>query len=186
MLIDAIGLVTIILLSSARLSQVFNGEGWAFPLLFHSILAVILLLIHRKSTSTTNLWKKLIAWISAFLPLGMRISGEVSPAIQGLSVLGVVFSLWGLISLGRSFDIGPADRGLVQEGPYRFLRHPIYTGELFSVAVVALAEMTLWNGLILLVLVITLIARIIWEERIINGYPVYANKVRNRLVPGIW
>lgn len=186
MLVDAFGIFIIALMSAARLAQVVDGEWWALPLLIHSLLAAILLILHNKPSKQTSVMKKLVAWISAFLPLTMRISGDVSFFIRILAFMGVVFSIWGLISLGRSFDVVPSDRGLVQEGPYRFIRHPIYTGELFSVIVMLVADISLWNGLILLLLVLTLIARIIWEEEIITGYSVYASKVRNRLVPGIW
>lgn len=186
MMIDSLGLIVIILLSSARLAQVVEGEWWSLPLLCHSLLAVILLLLHKKPFRATPVWKKLVAWLSAFLPLLMRVSGDISPLVQLLSFVGVALAMWGLLSLGKAFDIVPADRGLVQEGPYRYIRHPIYTGELFSVAVVGLARGTGWNMLILLMLVVTLITRIMWEEEIISNYPAYAGKVRTRLVPGIW
>jgi len=186
MLLDALGLILIALLSSARLAQVFNGEVWAFPLLFHSLLAVILLLLHNKTTATTQVWKRLIAWGSAFMPLAMQLHAPVPLVIQLMSLSGVIFSLWGLWCLGRSFDIVPADRGLVQKGPYRFLRHPIYAGELFSVAIMGLVEISVWNILVLLLLVLTIVMRISWEEKIIKGYPVYANQVQSRLLPGIW
>ena len=38
----------------------------------------------------------------------------------------------GKITLGRSFGVVPANRGVVVGGPYNFVRHPIYTGYLIT------------------------------------------------------
>lgn len=60
--------------------------------------------------------------------------------------LGIAFSTWGIISLGRSFGIFVAVRTVVLRGPYRFVRHPMYCGYivgslglLFAEASIALA-----------------------------------------------
>ncbi|MGH2490734.1 MAG: methyltransferase family protein [Candidatus Limnocylindria bacterium] len=49
----------------------------------------------------------------------------------GLSVLGVAFSLWSIVTLGRHYDLVlevHADHELVRRGPYALVRHPVYTG----------------------------------------------------------
>lgn len=48
-----------------------------------------------------------------------------------LSVLGVGFSLWAIVTLGRHYDLVLEvhdDHELVQRGPYALVRHPVYTG----------------------------------------------------------
>jgi len=48
-----------------------------------------------------------------------------------LTVLGIVFALWALATIGRHFDLEievHEDHELVRSGPYAFVRHPIYTG----------------------------------------------------------
>ena len=48
-----------------------------------------------------------------------------------LIVLGVAFALWAIATLGRHYDLEleiHRDHELVRTGPYRFVRHPIYTG----------------------------------------------------------
>jgi protein-S-isoprenylcysteine O-methyltransferase Ste14 len=48
-----------------------------------------------------------------------------------LIVAGVAFALWAIVTLGRHYDLVPEvhqDHELVRAGPYRLVRHPIYTG----------------------------------------------------------
>jgi protein-S-isoprenylcysteine O-methyltransferase Ste14 len=42
--------------------------------------------------------------------------------------VGAALSLWGVLSLGKSFGIFVSVRKVVLHGPYRFVRHPIYLG----------------------------------------------------------
>jgi protein-S-isoprenylcysteine O-methyltransferase Ste14 len=100
--------------------------------------------------------------------------------------LGLAFSLWALWTLRRSFGIAPADRGLIKGGPYRIMRHPAYAGELVSVVAFVLGSFFAVNIVIVVVLIVSLILRLLQEERVIQGYSDYAGDVRWRLVPGLW
>jgi hypothetical protein len=181
-----IGISLMILLSSARLTQVLAGHWWSLPLLAHSLLAAILLILHGKPSRDSSIFKQLLAWCSALLPLTIQIGPDLPLASRLGSLAGIALSLWGLFSLGRAFDIVPADRGLVVRGPYRFMRHPIYAGELLSVFCMSINFLTLWNGIALVLLAFTLVWRIRWEEAIISKYADYARQVNFRLIPGVW
>jgi protein-S-isoprenylcysteine O-methyltransferase Ste14 len=48
-----------------------------------------------------------------------------------LVVVGIAFALWAIATLGRHYDLEleiHRDHELVRAGPYRFVRHPVYTG----------------------------------------------------------
>jgi protein-S-isoprenylcysteine O-methyltransferase Ste14 len=48
-----------------------------------------------------------------------------------LSVVGVAFSLWAILALGRHYDLVlevHEDHELVRRGPYALVRHPVYSG----------------------------------------------------------
>jgi protein-S-isoprenylcysteine O-methyltransferase Ste14 len=71
---------------------------------------------------------------------------EVPPAVAwvgvALSVLGVAFSLWAIVTLGRHYDLVlevHEDHELIRRGPYALVRHPVYTGLALHFAGVCLA-----------------------------------------------
>jgi len=82
--------------------------------------------------------------------------------------LGLGFSMWGRIAIGRNWSATVTvkeDHELVRKGPYRFVRHPIYTGLLlgFIGTAVALAE---WRGVLAVAIVfIALWRKLKMEER---------------------
>jgi protein-S-isoprenylcysteine O-methyltransferase Ste14 len=186
MMMTWIGIALMTILSSARLAQVLVGNWWSLPLLAHSLLAAILLVMHGRAAKDAPAWQEGVAWASALLPLAVQMTAEVPWLVRVISLVGMLYSVWGLVSLGRAFDIVPADRGLVTHGPYRFMRHPIYAGELFSVLVMGISQPSIWNVLVMAALAFTLVLRIRWEEKIIGGYARYARVVNFRLIPGVW
>jgi len=52
------------------------------------------------------------------------------------------FSVWGLWYLRGSFSITAEARRLVTGGPYRWIRHPMYLGEIASAMVVAVFRLS--------------------------------------------
>ena len=106
-----------------------------------------------------------------------------------LVMIAAFLSLASLLSLGKSFGIRPALRSLVTRGPYRLVRHPMYLSYILGDVGYNLQE---WNiGTVLLVLVgwTSLLYRIRAEERVLSGdagWRFYADRVRYRLLPGLW
>ena len=133
--------------------------------------------------------------------LGLRLlnlpvlrDGRTTDVI-GYSLLaaGMVFAGWARFSLGGNWSSNVTikqDHTLVSSGPYRIVRHPIYTGlliALFGTAVV-LGELRCFLGV--------LIAAIAWKYKSINEeafmvqkfgeqYTQYRMQVKG-LVPYIW
>ena len=103
--------------------------------------------------------------------------------IQIIALVGWAVSL---MALGRSFGIVAADRGLVQHGPYRFVRHPIYAFEALFFLGYLIAVPTLQSAIIISAWVVLQILRIVREERMLGGYEEYKHKVRWRIIPGVW
>ena len=105
---------------------------------------------------------------------------------QVITSSGLLLVLWSELTLGRSFGIAPADRGIVQNGPYGFIRHPMYLGELVSLAGALIGDPSIWNIILINILLLTLLLRIRWEELVIFNYGSYAGQVRWRMLPGLW
>jgi protein-S-isoprenylcysteine O-methyltransferase Ste14 len=111
-----------------------------------------------------------------------------------LFLLGIALRWWAIIHLGRFFTVNvaiAADHRIVNNGPYKYLRHPSYTGALL--AFIGLGIM-MFNWLSAVVLVLPILLAFLWriaiEERALleafgADYATY--KVRTkRLVPFIY
>ena len=79
---------------------------------------------------------------------------------------------------------------VIQSGPYRFVRHPMYLGTILMYIVSPLALGSYWAMIPGLLIIPVMIARIINEEKVLTkeleGYAEYKLKTRYRLIPGIW
>jgi protein-S-isoprenylcysteine O-methyltransferase Ste14 len=51
---------------------------------------------------------------------------------NALVAAGTAWAVWSLRSLGRNVSVLAQARNLADAGPYRWIRHPVYTGELVS------------------------------------------------------
>jgi protein-S-isoprenylcysteine O-methyltransferase Ste14 len=105
------------------------------------------------------------------------------------SAAGLLAIIGGKLSLGRSFGLVPANRGVVSTGLYRLVRHPIYAGYLVTHAAFVVANPRLWNVVLLTATDLALLLRAIQEERTLEADPVYAHyceRVRWRVMPGVF
>jgi protein-S-isoprenylcysteine O-methyltransferase Ste14 len=107
----------------------------------------------------------------------------------GVSAIGLLIVIAGKMSLGRSFGLMPANRGIVSSGLYRLVRHPIYLGYLVTHVAYVAANPTPWNLTVLLAADIGLLARAVCEEGTLARdpeYVAYQSRVRWRVVPGLF
>lgn len=126
-------------------------------------------------------------WSTAFPP-GLIGTGF------GLIAAGYALAVWALVE--NRFFSGvvriQTERGhaVCDSGPYRFIRHPGYAGNILPLPGIVLALGSVWTlipaGFALLVVVV----RTALEDRTLRaelpGYADYARRVRYRLFPGIY
>jgi len=122
--------------------------------------------------------------------------GLVWPVVAGLVLMaaGIGLRAWSIVTLGRFFQyqikVQPGHQ-VVTRGPYRYVRHPSYTGIAMVLAGIALASGDVWSLLAVAVLGgAGLAVRIRAEERQLTQalgaeYERFAAG-RKRLVPGVW
>lgn len=140
-----------------------------------------------------------VGFLLAFRAAGHRLwmfgGGWPSIAVGlGIAASGVVLRTWAIVTLGRFFTydvtIQPGHR-VVTAGPYRWVRHPSYTGGQVGLLGlgVALGSAAAVFALVVVPLIGVLI-RIRHEERTLRTalgaeYDAYAARTP-RLLPGIW
>jgi protein-S-isoprenylcysteine O-methyltransferase Ste14 len=75
-------------------------------------------------------------------------------------------------------------------GPYRFVRHPGYAGNLLAVLGIPLVLDSLWTFVAAGVALVISLVRTALEDRTLleklPGYREYARRVPHRLFPGLW
>lgn len=92
------------------------------------------------------------------------------PYIVGLAVLisGLAFSVWARVHLGRNWSGNVTVKEgheLIRSGPYRYVRHPIYTGILTGVLGTAICSGTLRAALGLVIIAAAFVVKLRAEER---------------------
>ncbi len=172
--------------------QSFQASGWGFSLLpliligVHNAILAAVYLVQRPASrmDRKGLW---LAWIAALLPVVGGIPLTFSWMAFGIFLTGYGLVFWSLITLKSRFGMAPADRGLVSSGPYRWLRHPLYLGELMVRSAITVSNpVTVLPYILLMVLIGVQCWRAIREEQVVAGYHDYANRTPWRLVPGVW
>ena len=110
-----------------------------------------------------------------------------------ITAAGMALAVWARVVLGRNWSGNvtvKANHELVQRGPYRLVRHPIYSG--VTLALLGTAVSVGEVRALLAVLVVLLAWRIKWpvEERFMieqfgDQYVQYRRRVK-AIVPGLW
>jgi protein-S-isoprenylcysteine O-methyltransferase Ste14 len=124
------------------------------------------------------------------------LHGGWNAAVVGLALIasGATLRLWAVHELGRFFKgvvVIQEGHSVVRSGPYRFLRHPSYTGGLIAFLGIGVA-LDNWLSILALVVLplIGVLLRVHVEEAALTAalgdeHRDYAAHTR-RLVPGVW
>jgi len=127
------------------------------------------------------------SWSSEF-PLWLIVIGFI------LISLGYVFAAWA-VAENRFFSSVvriQTERGHVvcDSGPYRFVRHPGYAGNILALFGIVLALSSVWTLIPAAVASIIAVIRTVLEDQTLQeelpGYRDYVQRVRYRLIPGIY
>jgi len=125
---------------------------------------------------------------SPIFPLWLIVLGFL------LISLGYAFAAWALAE-NRFFSSVvriQTDRGHVMcdSGPYRIVRHPGYAGNILALPGIVLALGSVWTLIPVVIAIIIAVIRTELEDRTLQeelkGYKVYVQRVRYRLIPGIY
>ena len=211
------GLVLGLLLFIAA-GTVFWFYGWIFLILLYSFVVALFIWVLRHDPALieerTGFKSNEPAWDKAYIVLAYPVVGicliimpldavrfHWSQMPTWLHFVGAIVLLSSFYLTYRTYRENPylssavriqQERGqtVVSTGPYRYVRHPLYTSALLFFLGSALL-LGSWIGVILGLLIEGILARrAVREEQVLQnglkGYDVYMARVRWRLIPHVW
>lgn len=144
--------------------------------------------------------KPLVSYTLVFLQFAalgiLALTGPIiarTPLWLALELAGLALGLWALWSMRRSLpnitpDVRP-NATLVRSGPYRWIRHPMYTMLLLAGGAVVLNAPSALRVAVWVLLVGVLLVKIRYEERLLSAhftdYAAYQQESK-RLVPFVY
>jgi len=164
---------------------------------------------NKKTTNLPNPFAQIIANIllfgSPFFLLYPRFQGTLAHHITEptpffgiigviISVTAVAFAIWARIELGTNWSGAvitlKEDHKLITSGPYKFVRHPIYTGYFLATLGTAFTLGTIASYLATLMIFLGFLIRMNKEESLMTAqfpkeYPEY-KKQSKKILPFIW
>ena len=197
--LDLIERISILVLYGYLCSRILLGstDGNVVNLLLlpsEGIVVLFVLVRRRASELSMRASDWAAAIVATVMPLLVKPSGDSlrllpDAAAASLIVIGILVQVHAKLILGRSIGCVPAHRGLKLSGPYRFVRHPMYTGYFLTHLAFLSINPTAWNAGVYLLCYLAQIPRILAEERLLSGDPLYSeymDRVRYRLLPGVF
>ena len=126
----------------------------------------------------------LMGWST--VPVWVSLLGDVLVA-TGLGIAMLVIIQNGYAAATVTVETGQT---VASGGVYKFVRHPMYVGNVIMMVGIPLALGSYWGLLFVIPGVAVLVFRILDEEKLLTqelpGYREYAQHVRYRLVPNVW
>ncbi len=208
-------IIAFIFLLAGRLSY---WQGWVFSIVM-VLLVVIQLIVFADKTDLvkervkpgpgTKWWDK-VFW-ALYAPLFFAIviiacldvgrfewSPRLPLVVYVISYLAFIFSIylysWAMwVNKWFSSTVRiqkDRDQQVVQDGPYRYVRHPGYVGGILMAISTSLVLGSVWGlipaGFVVILLIIRTYLEDITLQKELPGYAKYTQKVRYRLIPSVW
>src|SRR5690349_23390974 len=105
---------------------------------FYVLLALLIITRPPAKAHANGLLPRLAAFVGTYMPWTIAFFGESDKALPNLAstacvLIGMIMMLVTIRHLGRSFSLVPQARNVVQTGPYRWIKHPLYLAEEIAV-----------------------------------------------------
>jgi len=119
-------------------------------------------------------WANQLGFENLFTPWAQQSNHQVRTGLI-IMALGELITVWGMFYLRSSFSIFTEARSLVSQGLYRWVRHPLYLGEIISVwgyAFILPNTITLFSSSLFTVLQV--LRAKVEEAKLLQVHPEYA------------
>jgi len=113
--------------------------------------------------------------------------------LLGIQITGIIVGFWAIFEMSKSrLNITPTPlKGavLIQSGPYKMVRHPMYLSLILVFVPMLIFNFNLWGGVVFLIFFLNLILKMFHEEKLLfsffNDYKSYSEKSW-RLIPYVY
>lgn len=139
-----------------------------------------LFLVVSATLTGLNFWPIQQSWVLAFV-----------------GCLQVVIGVWGMFhcravlgSFWTAETALKAEHQVVENGPYGVVRHPIYSFAVLMYAGLGFAFFAWWNWLLVGLVILGYFLKSTVEDQFLSenlpGYRKYSQRVKHRIIPGVW
>jgi protein-S-isoprenylcysteine O-methyltransferase Ste14 len=191
--IAAIACVPLVYLAYYRYQHWHHG----FPLIasaLNVLILVVTMVIRRPPKRVTpNPWYWLLAVVATYWDILVLIFLQQGQPLvtnwvtDAIATAGLLIFVWARLSLGRNIGFVPAQRELVHNGAYAYMRHPVYTGGLLTTLAFLLRAYSPQNAVLMGLRILWFIPiKSLVEEDFLRADPQYAaymKRVRARWIP---
>ncbi len=156
---------------------------WAVETLLYVVLAAGYALRAEPIDRARGTREVLVPCAGSLLPFLLLLTPPHPAVLASRALVQGVFwwmtawtglTLWGMWALRRSFSITVEARSLVVAGPYRWVRHPVYLGEVFTAAGVAAWRFSWANLGIFAGFAVVQLLRSRWEDaKLRRNFPAW-------------
>ncbi|MGY3034374.1 protein-S-isoprenylcysteine O-methyltransferase Ste14 [Bradyrhizobium sp. USDA 4354] len=162
--------------------------------IFYMLLALLIVTRAPAKAHADGLLPRIAAFVGSYLPWTISFLGKTDDTLPNLAstacvLVGTIMMLVTIRHLGRSFSLVPQARSVVQTGPYRWIKHPLYVAEEIVVLGVVLQYLTPVTVIILVLHIGIQVCRIHYEEDLLRrNCPEYSSyeASRWRVIPYVW
>ncbi len=161
---------------------------------FYILLGLLIVTRPPAKAQADGLLPRIAAFVGTYMPWTITFFGKTDEALPNLVstacvLIGMIMVLVTIRHLGRSFSVVPQARSVVQTGPYRWIKHPLYLAEEIAILGVVLQDLTAVTVIVLVLHIGVQVCRILYEEDLLRrNCPEYSSyeASRWRLIPHIW
>jgi protein-S-isoprenylcysteine O-methyltransferase Ste14 len=161
---------------------------------FYLLLALLIMTRSPAKAQADGLLPRIAAFVGTYMPWTITFFGKTDQALPNLAstacvLIGMIMMLVTIRHLGRSFSLVPQARSVVQTGPYRWIKHPLYLAEEIAILGVVLQHLSPVTVIVLVLHIGVQVCRILYEEDLLRrNCPEYSSyeASRWRLIPFVW
>ena len=189
-----IGIIVILIIFLVHRISLYSyylvGPLWVTETLIYVVFLVSYAIRIDPIERSRGLKEIIVPLIGGVLPFALLSSPPIFLTVGNWLMIYIIFSwmtattaltIWGLWTLRCSFSITVEVRALITNGPYRWIRHPVYLGEILTALAVTIWRFSIPNLALFTLFVIIQLLRARWEEaklsRVFAAYSIYAARV---------